>query len=397
MSERSPAVRRSQLSVERLLGPLITAQQQASGWRLVSWDTEQGISLVFARGGDAVLVELEASNLELDCYARTKRFNICARPQFSDSTDLGSGGRQLVDALVRYLQRREGLLQVSTDPTPQRAQVREVLADRILMPEGAGRYYVNPYAGCMIGCSFCYVADRADFSRRLEGVVAPRWGRWVDVKVNAVEILQREVRELAPGTVRLSPILTDPYQPIERRYRITRGCLAVLIEHGFSPVILTREARILDDLDILRSGTTAVGFSIPTDNDQLRRLFEPGADSVERRFRALEACANAGLTTCVVVQPTLPMDVQRFVERVAPFAKAARVDRLYFGETVQHVFDRLGIPEAGSTAYQEALVADLRQALSEAGLLVDDGDDLTGQLERLMSQKSSASGGGSIA
>ena len=92
----------------------------------------------------------------------------------------------------------------------------------------------------------------------------------MDVKVNAREILAREVREHPPGTVRMSPILTDPYQPIEKRYRITRQCVEVLIEAEFRPVILTRESRVLDDLDLLTRGRSAVGFSIPTDDDGLR-------------------------------------------------------------------------------------------------------------------------------
>ena len=379
------SLHRADTAAHRLLGPLLGARPSASGWRLVSWDAEQGLSLVFGREDRFVLIELEGADESLDCYARTERFNVCARSQFTPDGALTKGERALVDGFVRFVRSRESLLTVDGRPTPEKTQVREITVDRVLVPEGATRYYVNPYAGCMIGCSFCYVAARADFSRRLEGAPPPEWGRWVDVKTNAAEVLAQEVQQHPPGLVRMSPILTDPYQPIERRYRVTRKCLEVLLDAGYSPAILTRESRVLDDLDLLAGrGRAAVGFSIPTDDDRLRKLFEPGSDRVEHRFQALRTLAEAGVPTCVVVQPVLPMNVEAFVERVAPWAKAVRIDRMYFGERVTAKYEAAGIGHAASVAYQEERVQELSGRFANAGLIVDQNDDLAGLIEGLL-------------
>jgi DNA repair photolyase len=224
------------------------------------------------------------------------------------------------------------------------------------MPEGRGQYYLNPYVGCAIGCEWCYVAERADFSRELEGLPRLSWGRWVDVKQNAPEVLRQEVARHTPGIVRLSPIVTDPYQPLERRFRITRGCLEVLLEAGFSPCILTRSSRVLDDLPLLaRFPHAAVGFSIPTDDDAVRRVFEPGAEPIEDRIEALQRLKEAGLSTFAVIQPVLPGNPERLAERLSPLIDVVRVDRMYgpgaHGEPQQEAalrdaFSRRGVPES---------------------------------------------------
>lgn len=384
MAQSEPK-RRTDEGARLLLGPLLGAGPSSSGWSVVSWDAEQGVSLVLGRVPRFVLIELEARDDSLDCYVRTAKFNVCARSQFTTDGALTSEERALVDGVVRYVRSRESLLVVDQGPTPSRSQVREILVDRMLIPEGQGRYYLNPYAGCMVGCSYCYVAARADFSRRLDNAPPPAWGRWVDVKVNAAEVLTREVRSHTPGLVRISPILTDPYQAVEKRFRVTRSCLEVLLRAGYAPAILTRESRVLEDLDLLARGRrSAVGFSIPTDDERLRKVFEPGADRLENRFRALRTVAEAGVPTCVVVQPALPMNVEAFVERVAPWAKAVRIDRMHFGERMAGKYAAAGVPQAASASYQEQLVGTLTERFERAGLIIDREDNLTGIIERLI-------------
>lgn len=380
--QRGP--RRLEGVVRGVLEPLLNARPGPDGWRLVSWDAEQGVCLVFNRGDRFVLVEWEARNDALDCYARTRLFNVCARSQFTTSGDLTAEERALVDAVVRFARTREDLVVIDDRRADPHSEVREILVERMLVSEGAGRYYLNAYAGCMIGCSFCYVAPRAEFSRRLDRAPPPAWGRWVDVKVNARELLEREVRDHPPGIVRMSPILTDPYQPMEKKYRITRQCVEVLIAAGFGPVILTRESRVLEDLPLLASGRSAVGFSIPTDDDRLRQAFEPGADPVENRFEALRKCCEAGVVTCLVVQPALPMNVDAFVERTAPWTKVVRIDRMYFGERVTARYEAAGIGHAASPAFSEELIGRLTEAYRKAGVLIDERDDLAGILEGML-------------
>src|SRR5207248_3040047 len=124
------------------------------------------------------------------------------------------------------------------------------------------------------------------------------------------------------------------YQPIERKYRITRQCVELIVDAGFAPVILTRQKLVLDDIDLLARGRSAVGFSIPTDNERLLEIFEAGADTAAERFDALRRCAEAGITKCLVVQPALPMNVDAFVERTARWVKVVRIDRMHFGDRV---------------------------------------------------------------
>jgi DNA repair photolyase len=255
--------------------------------------------------------------------------------------------------------------------------VREIAVERALMPEGPGHYYFNPYVGCMIGCAFCYVQERADFSRRLEALPRLEWGRYVDVKVNAAEVLRREVKQHPPGIVRMSPILTDPYQPIERRYRITRQALEVFLDAGFAPVILTRGARVVEDLELLRRfPAAAVGFSIPTDDDSVRVAFEPGADPVEERLEALAACHAAGLRTFAVIQPVLPMNVDRLVQRLAPIVRAVRVDCMQDVARHRHLYEAAGMLHALEPAFFEATSAALREGFARHRVTMDEMDDL---------------------
>lgn len=365
--------------LRELLGPLLELQRPSkTGWRLMGWDGEQGVQFTLGKDGVYLLVELEERNEARDCHARTERFNICVRRQFESGVDLTDEHRKVVDQLVRVIGEREKRLpDVERLKPTRRAEVREVEVERVLIEEGAGHYYINPYAGCMIGCGFCYVAHRADFSRALVGLPRMEWGRYVDVKVNAAEILRREVKEKPPGIVRLSPILTDPYQPLERHYRVTRACLEVLLDAEFTPVILTRGARIVEDLELLsRFPVASVGLSIPTDDDAMRGIFESGADPIEERFLALEACHRAGLVTYGVIQPMLPMDVERMVARMAPVVRAVRIDRMHEMERMWPVYAKAGLEEAASDAFFERTGDALRDGFRRHGVVIDDLDDL---------------------
>ncbi len=365
------------LIARELFAPLLDGPLPA-GWRVVSWDSEQGLCVTLQHGARTLLVELEERDDARACYAQTARFNVCVRPMFDAGARLDGAERRFIDRVVELVRRRERRLpSVDRQESTRPSAVREITVDRALIPEGPGHYYFNPYVGCMIGCAFCYVQERADFSRRLEGLPRLEWGRYVDVKVNAAEVLRREVRDHPPGVVRLSPILTDPYQPIERRYRITRQALEVFLEAGFAPVILTRGARMVEDLELLRRfPAAAVGFSIPTDDDSVRAAFEPGADTVEERFEALAACHAAGLRTFAVLQPVLPMNVDRLVARLAPLVRAVRVDRMHDAARFRHLYEAAGMLHALEPSFFEETVGALRDGFARCGVAVDELDDL---------------------
>ncbi len=374
----APAERRWVDDVAReLLAPLLAARPGPRGYRLVGWDAEQGIALTLERDGEPILVELERRREERPCFARTARFNVCARRPF-DGAPLSDGDRRAVEQLVSVVRAREGALPAVERPgTARTSAVRRIAVERVLVAEGRGHYYLNPYVGCTIGCPFCYVAERADLSRSLEGLPPLEWGRYLDVKVNAAEVLAREAATAPPGVVRMCPILTDPYQPAERKHRITRQCLEVLGAHAFVPAILTRAALVVRDLDVLsRFPIAAVGFTIPTDDDAVRARFEPGADPVPERLEALRACHAAGLWTFAVIQPVLPMIPERLVELVAPYVRAVRIDRMYELARVRPLYEAAGRPDAMTDAFFERTEARLRALFAARGVPSEGLDDL---------------------
>ncbi len=361
---------------ELLLGPLLKAKPPPDGWRLLEHDFEQGACVSLERRGAVVLVELEPRDDGRPCFAKTARFNVLARYRFS-SAALDASARAAVGQLVKLLELREAELSSGRPPEQARPEVREVEVTRVLKREGRDQYYLNPYAGCLIGCPYCYVAARSDLSRGLEGLPKRPWGRYADVKVNAAAVLREEVKRLPPGWVRMSPILTDPYQPLERKYRITRQCLEVLLEAGFRPMILTRARLIEEDLPLLaRFDEAMVGISTPTDDDAVRARFEPLADPIEDRLAALRAAHGAGLFTFAVVQPTLPMNPKRLVELLAPHVRAVRIDRMHELKQARPLYEAAGCTEALSDAFAASTLTALREGFAARDVPADDADDL---------------------
>ena len=179
--------------------------------------------------------------------------------------------------------------------------VREIYPGSILSTSKVSDYAVNPYVGCQHGCSYCY----ARFMKRFTGH-KEKWGEFVDVKINGRELLERQINRMSPGRVWVSGVC-DPYQPLERRYRLTEECLEILVRHGWPVTIQTKSPLVLRDVDLLRrSDKVEVGFSIATADDGVRRLFEPHAPSVGERIEALEELHLAGIRTYVMIAPVLP-------------------------------------------------------------------------------------------
>lgn len=179
--------------------------------------------------------------------------------------------------------------------------VREIQAKSVLSKSEIYDYVVNPYVGCQHACSYCY----ARFMKRFTGHQEP-WGDFVDVKVNAPELLAREVLRKQRGTVWLSGVC-DPYQPLEARYRLTRRCLEILVGNGWPVAIQTRPPLVLRDLDLIRlADGIEAGLSITTADDAVRRAFEPLAPPIPERLWAVQALHAAGVRTYVMIAPLLP-------------------------------------------------------------------------------------------
>ena len=199
-------------------------------------------------------------------------------------------------------------------------------------------YVINPYLGCSHGCRYCYAAFMRKYSHHHQQT---RWGNFVECKANIVELLRKELsRKRSRGTVMLSSVC-DPYQPIERQWQLTRGCLEALGEFGWEVEVLTRSLLVVRDLDILTTmAQVSVGFSIGTENDQVRSILEPGAPPIQSRVEALKALHVAGITTWVFIAPMLPMDTGRLYEMVSPYVDYVLVDALNYRGQVRELFIR---------------------------------------------------------
>jgi len=178
--------------------------------------------------------------------------------------------------------------------------VRETPCKTILNRSGISDYSLNCYTGCAHACAYCY----ARFMQRFHPHDEP-WGRFVDVKINAVEVLKRQLRRAVPGEVFVSSAC-DGWQPIEAEYRLTRRCCELLVERGFQVNVLTKSNLVLRDLDVLAGRTTRVSVTITTLDERLRRLWEPGAASVAARLEVLDQARRAGLPTGLMFGPLLP-------------------------------------------------------------------------------------------
>lgn len=208
--------------------------------------------------------------------------------------------------------------------------LREVQAKSILSKSQIYPYVINVYTGCQHGCVYCY----AHFMKRFTGHREP-WGQFVDVKINAAELLEKEIKRKTPGKVWVSGVC-DPYQPLEGRYRLTRQCLEILLRHGWPVVIQTRSPLVLRDLDLLRDAPgVEVGFSMPTADDAVRRIFEPSAPPIGARLGALEALHQAGVRTFAMIAPMLPG-----AEDLAG-ALAGKVDTVIADRMNYHYADRV--------------------------------------------------------
>jgi len=188
------------------------------------------------------------------------------------------------------------------------------------------RYGINPYRGCPFACNYCdaitekYLVhkDYKDFSRIIY------------VKKNAPEVLEKEVKKVKPDVVAMSGV-TDPYQPAEKKYELTREILKILAEHGFPVHIITKSDLVLRDIDLLQEIAEqtwcTVSLTIITFNKELLPYLEPFAPSPERRLKAVERLNEAGIQAGVDFTPIVPYlldneeNIENVIKRASEHAK----------------------------------------------------------------------------
>jgi len=189
----------------------------------------------------------------------------------------------------------------------------------------AFEWSLNPYMGCVHRCTFCYV--RA-FEQRAERPSDDRYGTSIRVKTNVAEVLRKELarRSWAGETVAIGAA-TDPYQPAEGRYGLTRACLQALAEFSNPLRLITRGPMIVRDVDVLaeaaRRAEVGITFSIPTVDEEVWRKTEPGTAHPRQRLRALKELVDAGIKVGVGMAPILP-GISDSPEQLREVVKAAR-------------------------------------------------------------------------
>src|SRR3989339_1588059 len=184
-------------------------------------------------------------------------------------------------------------------------KIREIRASSILIKSGlpAADWVINPYNGCLFGCMYCYAAQIARWKHPDE-----IWGNYLDVKINASELLKNELEKLVIrrshhiydfGSIFFSSV-TDPYVGMEAKYKLTRKCLEVLADFGYegSINVQTKSALVTRDIDVLkRLKNVSVGCTVTTLDDAVSRFFEGNAPPVTDRIKSLKMLHDVGIST----------------------------------------------------------------------------------------------------
>ena len=185
---------------------------------------------------------------------------------------------------------------------------------------------LNAYLGCPHACRYCFA--RAYHARYREKNVGSDFDSNIEVRVNIPDTLRREVRKPKAGSLAIGTA-TDPYQPIEGKYTLTRKCLEVLVDHPMPVGIVTKGPLVVRDIDVLqeldRKTDVTVFFSVPCVDEDVVRRTDPGTAPARQRLRALSMLRAAGLDAAVLCMPVLPgiSDSEESLDRAARAASEA--------------------------------------------------------------------------
>ena len=212
-----------------------------------------------------------------------------------------------------------------TQGTEVRSETAKTIITRNTSPDIPFDRSINPYRGCEHGCIYCYARPSHAYWDMSPGL---DFETKLIAKTNAAAVLEQQLSK--PG-YRCAPITlgsnTDPYQPIEREYKITRATLEVLLRYRHPVTIITKGSLILRDLDLLaelaKQRLVSVFISLTTLDDELKRILEPRAAAPKARLRAIRVMRQAGIPVGVLCAPMIPMINDSELERLLSEAKAA--------------------------------------------------------------------------
>jgi DNA repair photolyase len=229
--------------------------------------------------------------------------------------------------------------QAELDSSGHLTEYRPLISRSLLTRVNSARrlpftHSINPYRGCEFGCRYCY----ARYTHEFLEFSPEEFERKIYFKQNAAWLLQQELARLKPGTEIALGTATDPYQPLERKQRITRSLLEVFARHsGFKLGIVTKSTLIARDIDLLKEiagrNSLTVHITVTTLNARLARILEPRAPRPDLRIRAVAELRRAGLRTGVMCSPLMPgiTDTRASISAVARAAAAAGANFLFAG------------------------------------------------------------------
>jgi len=238
--------------------------------------------------------------------------------------------------------------------------VKEIEAKSILSKSQVYDYALNAYVGCQHNCVYCY----AKFMKRFTGHREP-WGGFLDVKINAPELLAREVKKKKKGRVWISGVC-DAYQPLEKKYKLTQRCLEILVDNAWPFTIQTKSPLVLRDLELLKKAPECeVGFTITTAEDNVRKIFEPGAPPIATRVEALAVLHAGGIKTFVMIAPMLP-GAEGLVRMLKDKVDHVLIDRLNY-HYADWAFKKYKMQWAMDDEFFSQKGEELRAGLEKAG------------------------------
>jgi len=182
-------------------------------------------------------------------------------------------------------------------------KIKEVKAKSIITKSGLpdSDFVINPYIGCLHGCIYCY----ARFMKRFTNHKEP-WGKFLDIKVNAPDLIPKETNKYKNRSITIASV-TDPYQPMERKYKLMRGILQNLVPLQPNLCIMTKSDLIVRDIDLIKKFKECIaGASLTLLDDRIRKEVEPLACSITKRINAVKKLNKAGIKTFIFISPMFP-------------------------------------------------------------------------------------------
>ncbi|MFO7882735.1 MAG: radical SAM protein [Kosmotogaceae bacterium] len=195
------------------------------------------------------------------------------------------------------------------------------------------RYSINPYIGCGFGCKYCFSQFIGAFKYK-NGL----WGRDVWVRKNIPQQLNKELSKISHYTVFLSSSC-DPYQPAEKIFGLTKKILETLIAHRKNIFIMTKSTLITRDIELLKlSEELKLNITITTDREDVRKVFEPYAPSIEKRLNIVKLLKNAGINANIFVGPVLPMNPKRLALMIREIGSEVHLSTLNYPNLTRKIF-----------------------------------------------------------